>query len=82
MVNLSNIKKGDFVRFKNGEVARVNEFSKYENKINIYFDRRVFGKRDSCFNWNYFENGVWVRPDISTPCNDIVKILENNNESV
>lgn len=42
MVNLSNIKKGDFVVFKNGEFARVNDFSRYdENKLNLYFDRRV-----------------------------------------
>lgn len=75
MVNLSNIKKGDFVVFKNGEFARVNDFRRYEDKLDIYFDRRVFGRSNSCSNWSYFENGVWVRPDISDPCNDIVKIL-------
>lgn len=75
MVDLRHIKKGDFVVFKNGEIARVNEFSRYENKLDLYFDRRVFGRTNSCSNWNYFENGVWVRPDTSVPCNDIVKIL-------
>lgn len=75
MVDLSKIKRGDFILFKNGEVARVNDFNRYENKINLFFDRHVLGRNSSCSNWSYFENGVWVRPDISTQCNDIVKIL-------
>lgn len=82
MVDLSEIKKGDFVVFKNGEIARVREFRRYDvDRLDIFFDRPVFGRINSCSNWNYFNNGLWIRQDLSLPSNDIVKILENNNES-
>lgn len=76
MVDLSNIKNGDVVIFKNGELAKVKYFSIYENnKFDIYFDRPIFGRVNKSNNWSYFRNGIWVRPDLQTPCNDIVKIL-------
>lgn len=81
-MNLSKLKVNDYVLFLDGTIARVTRIlqTSFEFRCRIYFDRKIRGDDDTALdNWFYNRNGVWGHePGVG---NDIIKILEDNNES-
>lgn len=78
-MNLSKLKTNDYVLFLDGTVARVVKISQECPNFNIYFDRKIRGDEAISNNWFYTKDGLWgYQPGMG---NDIIKILENNNES-
>ena len=78
-MDLSKLKINDYVLFLDGTVARVIKISHERPNPHIYFDRKVKGQESSSINWFYTWTGLWGhKPGVG---NDIIKILEDNNES-
>ena len=79
-MNLSKLKTNDYVLFLDGTVARVTGILR-ERHFNpyIHFDRKVKGQESESTAWSYTEEGIWGPK--TGDGNDIIKILEDNNES-
>lgn len=78
-MDLSKLKTNDYILLLDGTVARVVKISRERPCPHLYFDREVKGEESASTNWFYTENGIWGhQPGVG---NDIIKILENNNES-
>lgn len=78
-MDLSKLKVNDYVLFLDGTIARVTRISREGPNPHLFFDREVKGKESASTNWFYTENGIWGhQPGVG---NDIIKILEDNNES-
>ena len=78
-MDLSKLKVNDYVLFLDGTVAKVIKISYERPNPHIHFDREVKGQESESTNWFYTEKGIWGHlPGIG---NDIIKILEDSNES-
>lgn len=78
-MDLSKLKINDYVLFLDGTVAKVIGISQ-DGTFHIYFNKMIRGDNDTAKNnWFYTKDGLWgYRPGVG---NDIIKILEDNNES-
>ena len=78
-MNLSKLKINDYVLFLDGTVAKVTRILRSAGNPEICFDREIKGQESESTHWFYTENGLWGNaPGVG---NDIIKILEDNNES-
>lgn len=80
-MDLSKLKVNDYVLFLDETVARVTGILRERHCCNpyIHFDRKVKGQKSKSTSWSYTEKGIWGYE--SGDGNDIIKILEDNNES-
>jgi hypothetical protein len=82
-MDLSKLKINDCVLFLDGTVAKVINISQNGMIFHIYFNKMIRGDDDTTSttsnNWFYTKAGLWgYKPGVG---NDIIKILEDNNES-